>query len=156
MSRLSPTTYGGLVHAKRTLGASWAAISGMTGVSVPDLRAAFDPSWPVEFTPQRRPVTSLPPKPKARKVSTYVRKPTKRLSGLGGKILRALVDGPLSTAEVIDAIDGQAPVTCVRLNQLKAEGHVTSTGSHRKYRWALTAAGRAAVAAAQPRQLEAA
>lgn len=133
---MNPRDYISIVTAKRAIGASWGAISGMTGVSVPDLRKAFDPSWPKEFDaprPPERPKPQVEPEKPAR-----VPKTTMRLNGLGGRILLAINAGHVTTSDIVKVIGHDHAIVAVRLTQLKRDGLVSATGEHRRYVWALT------------------
>ena len=136
---MNPAAYIGLVTAKRALGASWGAISGMTGVSVPDLRKAFDPTWPKEFVAPRQPVPEIvQPKTVTAKPSPGRKQVTRAKPGtLTSRILLAINAGAATTQDIITATGADHGSVAVMLSRMKHGGLVSGAGDYR-FVWSLT------------------
>lgn len=136
---MNPAAYIGLVTAKRALGASWGAISGMTGVSVPDLRKAFDPTWPKDFNAARQPLPEITqPKAVNAKPSSGRKEVTRAKPGtLTSRILLAISAGAATTQDIITATGADHGSVAVMLSRMKHGGLVSGAGDYR-FVWSLT------------------
>jgi len=136
---MNPRDYIAIVTAKRALGASWGAISGMTGVSVPDLRKAFDPTWPKEFEAARQPLPQVPQVKAAKEKPSSGRKQVTRAKPgtLTSRILLAINAGAATTQDIITATGADHGSVAVMLSRMKHGGLVSGSGDYR-FVWSLT------------------
>lgn len=131
--------YLAFVTAKRSLGASWSAIAGMTGLSVPDLRANFDPTWPKDFDASRQALPKITqaeavkPKPSSGRKEVTRAKP----GTLTSRILLAINAGAATTQDIITATGADHGSVAVMLSRMKHGGLVSGAGDYR-FVWTLT------------------